>query len=1020
MYVNPLTDLHIGQGQLSMNAGTPVGVTKDIDGELRSMITPDIGADEIVTCPRVFGLNPTNITDASFDANWTSSNVTKIGYEARVTPLGSTSYVYVSDTSGTKASFSGLTGATYYEYSVREICAIGDTAHWSEADTVMTSFCSVNTQCIYTLNMTDTYGDGWNGCIVGIEQQDPSGQWFLIDQAGLDFTTGFSATTTVSMCSEDSARIVCVNNGSYAYEVGFTLINFQGDTIASKAPSTNSNGNFASGDLFATIWSECPNICPIDDAATIPSTYLCGPQNLILTGSDVNSYHQLLWLNSAQEVLASGQSYDMGIVDSTQNVLTRVYTDDTLMANHVGPMSNLFGGYQNSDNGTWFTVESPLTIDSISVKSNGLVDFKVNISEANGNTLNGNQGALLQQSGIISLSSAGTHKVPVGLILLPGQYFMNMEFSSSTSGLLHRAVAGASYPYSVNNLVSLDSVDSPSQTRAYYAYDWIVSEGCVGPLTTSQIIVQIGADTSVTASGSLDFCSYDDVTLTAAAGQTYLWSTGATTQSITVNQAGSYSAIVTSTDGCTDTTATYTTTVFADADITVTASGSLDFCSYDDVTLTAAAGQTYLWSNGATTQSITVNQAGVYSAVVTTTNGCVDTTATYTTTVFADADTSVVASGSLDFCSYDDVTLTAAAGQTYLWSNGATTQSITVSQAGSYSAVVTTTNGCSDTTATYTTTVFADADTSVTVSGPLDFCSYDDVTLTAAAGQSYAWNTGDTSQAITSTIAGTYSVIVTTSNGCTDTTVDYNTTIFADADTSVVVTQTLFCASDSAILIAAPGQSYLWNNGDSTQASVVNTTGDYFVTATTINGCVATSDTTSITVVPDVIIPQIVSNGLGWVGTGSTNSLTITTDSTQTYQWNVEGGVISSGQGTDSLVVTWGIPDTSVTVWLVITNGVCTDSTSIEFVISGIGFEDTDLANAKLYPNPNDGYFTVEVPEQYIGSEMNVIDGIGRVIEHMVIQEVQTNIDLRRRPKGVYRIQVKSKEGIKTIPVVIQ
>jgi hypothetical protein len=388
--------------------------------------------------------------------------------------------------------------------------------------------------------------------------------------------------------------------------------------------------------------------------------------------------------------------------------------------------------------------------------------------------------------------------------------------------------------------------------------------------------------------------------------------------------------------------------------------------------------------------------------------------------LFADADTTVTVSGPLDFCSYDDVTLTAAAGQSYSWSTVDTSQSITVSQAGSYYAVVTTINGCVGTTAVQVTSLLADADIAVTTSGSLDFCSHDSVSLSAASGQSYLWNTGDTTESIISTMAGTYSVIVTTADGCTDTTADYSTTIYADADTSVVASQTLFCASDSAMLTAAAGQSYLWNNGDTTQVSIVNTTGDYFVTTTTTNGCVAGSDTTSITVVPDVILPQIVSNGLGWVSTGSTNSLTIITDSTQTYQWNVEGGVIISGQGTDSLVVNWGIPDTSARVWLVVSNGVCTDSTSLNFVISGIGFDEGDLANAKLYPNPNDGYFTVEIPEQYIGSEMNVIDGIGRVIEHMVIQDTRTILDLRRRPKGVYRVQIKSKQGIKTIPVVIQ
>jgi len=63
--------------------------------------------------------------------------------------------------------------------------------------------------------------------------------------------------------------------------------------------------------------------------------------------------------------------------------------------------------------------------------------------------------------------------------------------------------------------------------------------------------------------------------LTAAAGQTYAWSTGETTQSITVDQAGSYHAIITTSDGCVDTTANFTTTIFADADISVTTSGGI-------------------------------------------------------------------------------------------------------------------------------------------------------------------------------------------------------------------------------------------------------------------------------------------------------------------------------------------------------------------------------------------------------------------------------------------------------------
>jgi hypothetical protein len=597
------------------------------------------------------------------------------------------------------------------------------------------------------------------------------------------------------------------------------------------------------------------------------------------------------------------------------------------------------------------------------------------------------------------------------------------------------SASGQSYLWSNGDTTQSTSI---TQTGSYYAVV-TTSNGCTDTTATFSTTEYVDADTSVTLSGPLAFCNGDNVTLTAASGQHYQWhelvgnqwivSTLDTMASITRSHGSSFRAVITTVNGCTDTTATYTTSVFGDADTSVSVSGSLNFCNGDNVTFTAAPGQHYQWQELLgnqwvatldTSASITRSHGSSFRALVTTVNGCIDTTATYTTTVFADADTSVTFSGSLDFCSYEDVTLTAAAGQAYLWSNGATTQSITVNQAGSYSAIVTTTNGCVDTTSTYATTVFADADINVTASGPLDFCSYEDATLTAVAGQSYSWSTGDTSNSITISQAGSYSFIATTIEGCIDTSAVYTTTIFADPDTSVVVTQTLFCASDSAVLIAAPGQSYLWSNGETSQAIIVNTTGDYYVSATTNDGCIGNSDTTSITVVPDIVVPQIVVNGLGWVATGSSTTFSITLDSTQTYQWNIEGGTIISGQGTDSLVVNWGIPDTNVTVWLVISNGVCSDSASVSFTISGIGFEEDLMSGAKLYPNPNGGQFTVYVPYEYVGSEMVVIDGVGRVVNTLIVKDIKTSVDIRDRPKGVYRVQIRTENGIKTIPVVIQ
>ena len=129
------------------------------------------------------------------------------------------------------------------------------------------------------------------------------------------------------------------------------------------------------------------------------------------------------------------------------------------MAPHTfGPATTLTGGFGNYTNGMWFSASQAFILDSISVISNGLVDFQVRISEGGGSKASGHSGNELQLSDTINVPAAGTHQVYVGLAITPGTYYINFDFVSGTPGQLHRATTGGAYPYTVANVASIDSV----------------------------------------------------------------------------------------------------------------------------------------------------------------------------------------------------------------------------------------------------------------------------------------------------------------------------------------------------------------------------------------------------------------------------------------------------------------------------------------------------------------------------------------------------------------------------------
>ena len=309
------------------------------------------------------------------------------------------------------------------------------------------------------------------------------------------------------------------------------------------------------------------------------------------------------------------------------------------------------------------------------------------------------------------------------------------------------------------------------------------SSGIAAPISGSD-------QTQTVCSGS----SIPTITATATvpAGHTVVWYNAATggvvVGSPTLNTVGSvtfHAASRNTSTGCESATRTAVTlTITSVPPASITTNGSTTFCQGGSVTLTANSGTSWLWSNGATSQSIVVNTLGTNSYTVTVTNGiCVNTSSATSVTVNPLPTATISASGPLAFCEPNNVVLTASAGSSWLWSNGATTQAITISSpaaSGAYSVRVTNSNGCFATSSATTITVSARPTVSLSAAPYIKLFPGLTTTLSGAVTPSgsytYTWMNngsivnGATAATIPVTIneLGSYTLTATNGGGCTN------------------------------------------------------------------------------------------------------------------------------------------------------------------------------------------------------------------------------------------------------------
>lgn len=307
------------------------------------------------------------------------------------------------------------------------------------------------------------------------------------------------------------------------------------------------------------------------------------------------------------------------------------------------------------------------------------------------------------------------------------------------------------------------------------------AQGCTNS-STQNIVVQPTPSGVITPSTTAPVCAGQSVTLTAPAGTgyTYLWSDNSTGPTLTVTSSGTYSVQVTL-GPCSYTTPAVTVTVLPPPPAVI--SGNLVICDMGCTTLLAPPGYSYQWldpvnlilgQTGASLQVCSGSLLPAYAVSVTDGNGCSAVSPPVTVTV-AVSPSFVVNAVPTPACEGTPSVLTISpvqANVVYSWSNGGSGTSITVLQAGSYTATgVDTLTGCSSSASAIVNPL---PDLCLVPTGCYKACSPD--TICGPAGlASYQWNfngapiTGANSPCLVVTQSGSYSLTGTTAAGCSAT-----------------------------------------------------------------------------------------------------------------------------------------------------------------------------------------------------------------------------------------------------------
>jgi len=488
-------------------------------------------------------------------------------------------------------------------------------------------------------------------------------------------------------------------------------------------------------------------------------------------------------------------------------------------------------------------------------------------------------------------------------------------------------------------------------------------------------------------------------------GLTPLWSTTRPDSVVT----GSYTLRVTNTTGCKD-TAVITVGNYAkpnlgnDTTVSTCLGTAINIKGVYNLT-----GLTPAWS---TARPDSITNAGAYTVTVTNSTGCKDTgiiTVSNYPKPTLGKDTAVTV------CPGTPVNLQAYYNVTGLKTSWSVTRPDSVTRAGSYTLIVSSTHSCKDT-AVITiknfpkpalgkdSTVYTCLGTSINITG-----------LYSLTGLTPTWSIARPDSIVT---AGTYTLVVKNSNSCKDTALVTVVTPAPPAKPSIKIEGgTTFCLGDSLALVTNPAAGSLqWfrNNGAIRQATSgtyqVRLGGNYKVRLTTGTNGVCNVMSDSVT----VIVNQVVTPSITMVGDSLVSS------SPSGNQWFEDGVLVPGATGQKYSPV--NIDQYTVQV----TSGNCTSAMSSPYIytagtnlkkVATIGIEAN--ANVLVYPNPAQYGARLQISGFTSGVVATITDLQGRVVwQQDKLANGTYTLPIENFASGLYLVIVKDRYVTKTLKLV--